>query len=203
MIDNQQTGRNMLLLRLQKGLSQQGLAEMCNVSHQAVSKWETGMALPDVQTLLFLSKFFGVSMEEILSGDLSLDVQDDTQEAADAETLPAAAVPDTPPVPEASPIPEELPAAEESIPAMSWDQIVDLAPFASRETLGVLAERCMEALDKDRLCDLAPFLSSQCLDDLVRRLGRADPGLALDLAPFLSKKTLEWLLLGGSADGGK
>ena len=42
MINNQQVGRNMMLLRLQKGLSQQGLAEMCNVTHQAVSKWETG-----------------------------------------------------------------------------------------------------------------------------------------------------------------
>lgn len=86
MIDNQQVGRNMMLLRLQEGLSQQGLAEMCSVTHQAVSKWETGAALPDMQTLLFLSKYYGVSMEEILSGDISLDTEEGTAEAA---SLPA------------------------------------------------------------------------------------------------------------------
>ena len=202
MINNQQVGRNMMLLRLQKGLSQQGLADMCNVTHQAVSKWETGAALPDMQTLLFLSKYFGVSMEEILSLDLSLDVQDAAPDPMDAATLPAMTVPEMPPVPEAPPIPETPPVLEappvleEKIPVLSWDQIVDLAPFASRETLGVLAEHCQEELDKDRLCDLAPFLSSAHLDKLVRRLGSAGPELALELAPFLSKETLDWLLLG-------
>ena len=190
MINNQQVGRNMMLLRLQKGLSQQGLAEMCNVTHQAVSKWETGAALPDMQTLLFLSKYFGVSMEDILCGDLSLDVQDAAPDPAAAETLPAVAVPEMPPVPEAPPVPEKI------IPVMSWDQIVDLAPFASRETLEVLAEHCPEALDKEKLCDLAPFLSSAYLDKLVRRLVSPGPELALELAPFLSKETLDWLLLG-------
>lgn len=185
MIDNQQVGRNMMLLRLQKGLSQQGLAETCNVTHQAVSKWETGAALPDVQTLLFLSKYFGVSMEDILNGDLSLDVQDAANGSASAETMPALTAPEAPPVP------------VESVPAMGWDQIVELAPFAGRETLETLAEHCQETLDKDKVCDLAPFLSSSYLDKLVRRLGCADPQLALDLAPFLSPKTLDWLLLGG------
>lgn len=190
MINNQQFGRNMMLLRLQKGLSQQGLAEMCNVSHQAVSKWETGAALPDIQTLLFLSKYFGVSMEEILSGDLSLDAQDAAPDPMDAETLPTATIPETPSVPGVLPVPDA------KTPVLSWEQIVDLAPFASRETLEVLAEHCPEELDKDRLCDLAPFLSSAYLDKIIRRLGSAGPELALDLAPFLSKETLDWLLLG-------
>lgn len=53
MIDNQVVGGNMMLLRLEKGLSQQALASLCNVTHQAVSKWENGASLPDMQTLLF------------------------------------------------------------------------------------------------------------------------------------------------------
>ena len=198
----------MMLLRLQKGLSQQGLAEMCNVTHQAVSKWETGAALPDMQTLLFLSKYFGVSMEEILSFDLSLDVQDAAPDPVDVKTFPAVTIPETPPVleippvpeappiPETPPVPKAPPVPEDKTPVMSWDQIVDLAPFARRETLEVLAEHCLEELDKDRLCDLAPFLSPAYLDKLVRRLGSAGPELALELAPFLSKETLDWLLLG-------
>ncbi|MBR5110317.1 MAG: helix-turn-helix transcriptional regulator [Clostridia bacterium] len=190
MINNQQVGRNMMLLRLQKGLSQQGLAEMCNVTHQAVSKRETGAALPDMQTLLFLSKYFGTSMEDILSGDISLDVQDTAPDLTDAETLPAMTATEMPSALEAPPV------REENIPVMGWDQIIDLAPFASRETLETHAEHCQEALDKERLCDLAPFLSSAYLDKLVRRMGTAGPELALELAPFLSRKTVDWLLCG-------
>lgn len=180
-----------MLLRLQKGLSQQGLAEACNVTHQAVSKWETGAALPDMQTMLFLSKFFGVSMEEILSGDLSLD----TPEPTDAEALPSQSAA------EEQKVSTALPNAETGAPSLSWDQIIDLAPFASRETLDALAERCQEPLDKEKLCDLAVFLSPAYLDRLVRRLGYADPALALELAPFLPPKTLDWLLLGGRPAG--
>ena len=191
MINNQQVGRNMMLLRLQKGLSQQGLAEMCNVTHQAVSKWETGAALPDMETLLFLSKYFGVSMEEILSGVLSLDVRDAAPDPSDVETFPAVTIPETPLAPKVPPV------TEEGIPVMGWNQIVDLAPFASRETLEALAEHCIESLDKEKLCDLAPFLSPAYLDKIVRRQDSVGPELALNLAPFLSKETLDWLLLGG------
>lgn len=180
-----------MLLRLQKGLSQQGLAEACNVTHQAVSKWETGAALPDMQTMLFLSRFFGVPMEDILSGDLSLDVQETAPEPADAEALPS------PAAAAEQPLSTALPNIETGAPSLSWDQIIDLAPFAGQKTLDALAERCREPLDKEKLCDLAAFLSPAYLDKLVRQLGPADPALALELAPFLSSKTLNWLLLGG------
>lgn len=188
MIDNQQVGRNLMLLRLQKGLSQQGLAEMCNVTHQAVSKWETGAALPDMQTMLFLSKYFGVSMEDILSGAISLDAE---EEKAEAAALPAAVEQEeTPPAPEAPP------AREGGAPKMTWEQIMDLVPFASRETLEALVENCVETLDEEKICNLAPFLGSQYLDQLVKRLQHASPDLVFKLAPFLSKKTVDYLILG-------
>ena len=82
MIDNERTGRNIMILRLEKGLSQQGLAEVCGVTHQAVSKWENGAALPDIQTMLFLSRFFDTPMEEMLTRELS------TEPAEGSASLP-------------------------------------------------------------------------------------------------------------------
>ena len=73
MIDNELAGRNIMILRLEKGLSQQGLAEICSVTHQAVSKWENGAALPDMQTMLFLSRYFGVPIENMLTEDLAVE----------------------------------------------------------------------------------------------------------------------------------
>lgn len=58
-----------LLLRKQRGLSQEALAEQLGVSRQAVSRWETGSALPDAGNLLQLSRLFGVTADSLLSDD--------------------------------------------------------------------------------------------------------------------------------------
>ncbi|HIT07522.1 MAG TPA: helix-turn-helix transcriptional regulator [Candidatus Merdivicinus faecavium] len=55
-------------LRRKSGLSQEQLAEKVGVSRQAVSKWETGASVPELDKLLALSEFFGVSVEELTSG---------------------------------------------------------------------------------------------------------------------------------------
>ena len=55
-------------LRRKMGLSQEQLAEKVGVSRQAVSKWETGASVPELDKLLALSEFFGVSVEELTSG---------------------------------------------------------------------------------------------------------------------------------------
>ncbi len=56
----------LLQLRRAKGLSQEQLAEQLQVSRQAVSKWETGEALPETDKLLRLGDFFGVTLDSLL-----------------------------------------------------------------------------------------------------------------------------------------
>lgn len=51
------------------GLSQEALAEKIGVSRQAVSKWETGDALPEVTKLKTLAELFGVTVDFLLSED--------------------------------------------------------------------------------------------------------------------------------------
>lgn len=72
-IDNRIVGANISKLRNSKGMTQFQLAAALNVSHQAVSKWETGGALPDVQTLLALTQLFGVSMEVLLNREIEIE----------------------------------------------------------------------------------------------------------------------------------
>ena len=55
--------------RRKSGLSQENLAELLNVSRQAVSKWETGDALPEVNKLSRLAQIFGVTTDWLLSED--------------------------------------------------------------------------------------------------------------------------------------
>ena len=56
-------------LRKQKGLTQEELSEFLYVSRTAISKWESGRGCPNIESLKALSKFFSVSLDELLSGE--------------------------------------------------------------------------------------------------------------------------------------
>lgn len=62
-------GNKIKSLRNQLHISQETLAESMGVSFQAVSKWETGAAAPDISLLPSLAYFFGVSTDELLDYD--------------------------------------------------------------------------------------------------------------------------------------
>ena len=69
-----------LYCRRRAMLSQEALAERIGVSRQAVSKWETGEAMPEVTKLLQLAQTFGVSTDWLLS-------EDDPEPEASAESV--------------------------------------------------------------------------------------------------------------------
>ena len=65
------------LLRKQKSLTQEELAEALYVSRTAVSKWESGRGYPNIESLKAIAKFFDVSIDELLSGDELLTLAED------------------------------------------------------------------------------------------------------------------------------
>ena len=56
-------------LRKKAGLSQEALASQLGISRQAVSKWESGVSTPDIEKIVALSRIFGVSLSELLTGE--------------------------------------------------------------------------------------------------------------------------------------
>lgn len=62
----QTTGEKIMNLRQKRGLSQEEFGEMLGVSRQAVSKWETSQAMPDVDKIVAMSKIFGVTTDYLL-----------------------------------------------------------------------------------------------------------------------------------------
>lgn len=59
-------------LRKKAGLSQSDVAERLFVTRQAVSRWEQGDTVPEVETLLSLSKLFNVSVNTLLGSPRTL-----------------------------------------------------------------------------------------------------------------------------------
>ena len=62
---------NLKQLRKDKQLSQEELAEILDVSRQAVSKWEQGIGYPEVEKLLLLSSKLSVSLDSLMETELA------------------------------------------------------------------------------------------------------------------------------------
>ena len=69
-------GEFLYALRKEKGMTQAQLAQELGVTNKAVSKWETGEAMPETALLLPISRIFGVSVDELLDGKRSHDKAD-------------------------------------------------------------------------------------------------------------------------------
>ncbi|MCI8373076.1 MAG: helix-turn-helix domain-containing protein [Lachnospiraceae bacterium] len=58
------------LLRKKHNYTQDELAKRLDISRQAVSKWETGAAIPDLEVLLKISKLYGITINDILAPNI-------------------------------------------------------------------------------------------------------------------------------------
>ena len=65
-------GKRIKQLRKDKGWNQEEFAEKAYVSRQTVSNWENEKSYPDVHSLLILSDLFGVSLDELVKGDVEV-----------------------------------------------------------------------------------------------------------------------------------
>lgn len=59
-------------LRKEKGISQETFAEKINVSRQAITKWESGTGLPDIENLIAISSLFNESLDSLLCEEKSI-----------------------------------------------------------------------------------------------------------------------------------
>ena len=59
-------GQRIQALRKQRGMSQEALGEVLGVSRQAVSKWEGDNGIPELDTLIAMSRLFDVTVGRLL-----------------------------------------------------------------------------------------------------------------------------------------
>lgn len=69
-------------LRKENNLSQEQLAEKLNVSRQAISKWESNKAYPDIENLILLRDIFNVTLDDlVISGNDTVSKNDNDNES--------------------------------------------------------------------------------------------------------------------------
>ena len=184
-IDTTKTGAAIAAHRQRMNLSQQGLAGLMNVTHQAVSKWEKGLALPDTETLLALAKLFGTTMEKILTGKLPKEAEPTGEKIAPVQEIT-----------------EEEPSA--SIPAdelkdMDFKSIMNMLPFVSTKVVDHLCQTYISSNTPDarQLGAIAPFISTRALNEYIiaHPLKNLTPEIISTLAPFLPTQTVDNMIL--------
>lgn len=155
MIDNRQVGRKIAAMRQAKALTQQQLAVMMNVSHQAVSKWESGQALPDIQTLLELTHFFGVTVEQLISPQ---------EEKVAVDAYAGGDGSDTNPEEE-----KEEPREPKEVKNMNIQQLLQMAPYMSKETVEEIVIEINDTLSAAQIARIAPYIRAECLEKLIEK----------------------------------
>ncbi|MBQ6696571.1 MAG: helix-turn-helix transcriptional regulator [Lachnospiraceae bacterium] len=68
-MDTQKIGKFLKELRKQNNMTQEQLGERIGVTNKTVSRWETGNYMPPIECLKLLSDLYGISINEILSGE--------------------------------------------------------------------------------------------------------------------------------------
>lgn len=81
---------NLIRLRKAAGLTQEQLAEKLYVTRQAVSKWERGESMPDIETVAALAELYSVTTDEIIRGTVAPETKIVLAEIADSAALKSA-----------------------------------------------------------------------------------------------------------------
>jgi len=220
MTDARKTGAYIARLRKQRDWTQVDLADRLSVTHQAVSRWETGSSFPDIVTLPRVAQLFGVPVDDLLHGGPVAQPQEPAHVTtgdiviALAEGRPEqvarlvrerradlAALIDV-----AQLTPPHLVTrviAELAEFPFTLEQLGALAPHLSQEIVRTLLDRAFAGdLDRAVITTLAPFLEEALLAQTIERFvaGELDAWQIGPLLPFLSLQTRN-TLIAGTLDG--
>jgi len=215
MIDQMKTGANISRLRKQRDWTQSQLAEQLNVTHQAVSRWESGTTFPDLAILANIARLFNVKVDDLLYGETTTSDDATSSEGRRQpfrkiiELLVAGKSEDSARILENQPdqietlidiAPLAQPSSlKEVITHMTefqfnFKHIEELAPFLDSDTLKIIVDSVTDGtMDKDMLGAVAPHLKAEDLDHFADQIidGTLATNYLEKLAPFLRQETLD------------
>ena len=173
-------------------LTQVELADLLNVSYQAVSNWERGQSMPDIEKLCDLSHILKISLDELLNSSYTAENVRMIQETG-TEVLDEAFIIDA----AALVKPKKLTKIVEQF-VFSANALVKLAPFVDTSLIVEKLEAISERLTIQDWIALAPFLKREEIDALFKPgiLNRSSIATTdiLALSPFLTSVKIKQML---------
>lgn len=191
MFDMHSIGRKIAELRLQKDLTQMELADLLNISFQAVSNWERGISMPDISKLPELGEIFGVSIDEVLgktSALLESVSKDQIEVYLEKGQVTATELSEVAPVLK----PSQVQTIFRHTELRGFDDVVALAPFLSTELLDDFAKDAESKGDYKNIVRIAPFLGEEALHEIAATMFEKGERIT-SLLPFLNDAMVEEL----------
>ncbi|MGX7199969.1 helix-turn-helix domain-containing protein [Enterococcus nangangensis] len=189
--DTQKIGQKIAATRKEKNLTQLELADALGVSYQAVSNWERGQSMPDIEKLPELASFLQLSLDDLLGNTAAAEVHSVTHD----ENIEATTIAEVAPLIK----PRDL-AAKVQGKKFSLAQLVEIAPYLSAETLHTFVnKREFSTGDLDDLEELAPYLASsdllQLLQQFSAKIEEEDYEDLAELAVYLENEQMNTLFV--------
>jgi len=158
-------------LRKERDMPQSKLADILNVTRQAVSKWERGEGFPDISILCEVANVFGVSVDCLLN-------------AGEASGNEAAIL---------SSVTQNQEIAKEVFADKNVVQdVINIAPYLKVSTLSTIAEQLAKHnIDISKIVELSEFMNDDSIVKLFQNsdLDNLDDELLERLLPFLDKES--------------
>lgn len=201
-MDMKAIGKKISKNRKKRDWTQRQLAKQLSVSHQAVSKWEKGAAIPDLETLVAMARLFGVSVDQLIAP--KADVPNPTSQAfleeelEDEDEMFELGEDESDDMDMGDENGEHHHHTSEEIDP-KLKMFFEIAPFVSRD---ILDQKFLSYLERNDLPSftaierLAPFVSKETLGEAINKVvnEEVDPKIITQLAPFLSKSDLMKLM---------
>jgi len=163
-------------LRKERDMPQSKLADILNVTRQAVSKWERGEGFPDISILCEVANVFETSVDTLLNAG----------EASGNEAAILSSVTQNQEI--ASEIFEDKAVIQD---------VINIAPYLKASTLSVIAEKLAKHnINISKIIELAEFMNDESIIKLFQNsdLEKLDDDLLNRLIPFLDQDSLYVLL---------
>jgi len=163
-------------LRKDRDMPQSELADMLNVTRQAVSKWERGEGFPDISILCSIAEVFGVSVDTLINSGA-------TESPIEAAVLSSVA--------------QNHEISEEALQSLkdgsAIQDILNIAPYLKVSTLSAIADKLAKHnIDISNIIELSEFMSDESVVKLFQNsnLDTLDDELLEKLIPFLDSKSV-------------
>jgi transcriptional regulator with XRE-family HTH domain len=190
MFDMKSIGRKIAMHRKEKNLTQMELADMLNISYQAVSNWERGETMPDISKLPEIAQIFNASIDDILGNQQSAKIIENIIKDNLIENI--ISVEDFKSV---APLLKPTQISEISngvTPIDDINDMIDYLPFVSKEVADSIAQKSIEN-DQILLDDFLPFVSRVYAEKLVLKAIESNYAFKslTDALPFVGREVAD------------
>lgn len=193
MFNLKKVGLKISELRKSKNMTQMELADLMNISFQAVSNWERGSSMPDISKLPELASLFGVTIDELISERSALIdsvASGEIDEYIENNNVTVQELSDAAPVLK----PQQVDLVFERAKVNSLREVADILPYISSDVINQLARKAVAAGNLADLGEIAPFVSCDFINEIARKLiaeGKAIGEIAPYVAPSIISELAE------------